>query len=44
MTKELCDKGLATRKEVLGAEYVEASLKNADPFNQRMPEHVTLYW
>lgn len=43
MNKELFEKGLATRKEVLGAEYVEASLKNADSFNQRMQEHVTQY-
>ena len=43
MNKELFEKGLATRKEVLGAEYVEASLKNADTFNQRMQEHVTQY-
>ena len=28
----LFDKGLAVRKDVLGAEYVEASIKNADDF------------
>lgn len=43
MNQELFEKGLQTRREVLGAEYVEASLKNADEFNQRMQEHVTQY-
>lgn len=43
MNQELFEKGLQTRREVLGAEYVDASLKNADEFNQRMQEHVTQY-
>jgi len=33
MNQELFDKGLKTRREVLGTEYVDASLKNADDFN-----------
>jgi 4-carboxymuconolactone decarboxylase len=41
MLKELWDKGLAVRKEVLGAEYVERNLKNSDDFNMPMQELVT---
>ena len=36
-------KGLKTRREVLGAEYVDNALKNADEFNQPMQEFVTEY-
>lgn len=43
MNQELFDKGLKTRREVLGADYVDASLKNADDFNMDMQEHVTQY-
>ena len=43
MNKELFDQGLQTRREVLGAEYVDASLKNADDFNMPMQELVTQY-
>lgn len=43
MNKELFDKGLKTRREVLGAEYVDASIKNADDFNMPMQELVTQY-
>ena len=43
MDKERFEKGLATRREVLGAEYVDASIKNADDFNQPMQELVTEY-
>lgn len=43
MNKELFDKGLQTRREVLGAEYVDASIKNADDFNMPMQELVTQY-
>lgn len=43
MNQELFDKGLKTRREVLGAEYVDASIKNADDFNMEMQEHVTQY-
>ncbi len=43
MNQELFDKGLKTRREVLGAEYVDVSIKNADDFNMEMQEHVTQY-
>jgi 4-carboxymuconolactone decarboxylase len=39
----LFDQGLSTRREVLGAEYVDASLKNATDFNIDMQELVTQY-
>jgi 4-carboxymuconolactone decarboxylase len=41
MSKELWEKGLAVRKEVLGAEYVDRNLKAADDFNQPLQELVT---
>jgi 4-carboxymuconolactone decarboxylase len=43
MNKELFDQGLRTRREVLGAEYVDASIKSADDFNRDMQELVTQY-
>jgi len=43
MNQELFDIGLQTRREVLGSEYVDASLNSADDFNRRMQEHVTQY-
>jgi 4-carboxymuconolactone decarboxylase len=43
MNKELFDRGLKTRREVLGAEYVDASIRNADDFNMPMQEMVTQY-
>jgi 4-carboxymuconolactone decarboxylase len=43
MNKQAFDKGLATRRAVLGAEYVDNSLKNADDFNMPMQELVTEY-
>jgi 4-carboxymuconolactone decarboxylase len=43
MNKPLFDKGLKTRREVLGAEYVDAAIKNADAFNMPMQELVTQY-
>ena len=43
MNKESFDKGLKTRREVLGAEYVDNAIKNADAFNQPMQELVTEY-
>ena len=33
MNKEAFNKGLETRRAVLGADYVDNSLKNADEFN-----------
>ncbi|WP_076591453.1 4-carboxymuconolactone decarboxylase [Herminiimonas arsenitoxidans] len=41
--QELFDKGLATRREVLGAAYVDTSIKNATDFNIDMQELVTQY-
>ena len=41
MSKELWDKGLAVRKEVLGAEYVERQLRTVDDFGMPMQELVT---
>lgn len=43
MNQELFDQGLQTRREVLGTEYVDASLKSADDFNMPMQELVTQY-
>jgi len=43
MTKELYDKGLATRKEVLGSDYVQRQLAAADDFNRPLQELVTEY-
>jgi 4-carboxymuconolactone decarboxylase len=34
MSKEIYEKGLAIRREVLGAEYVDNAIKNADDFNK----------
>jgi len=43
MDKDAFDKGLATRRAVLGADYVDNSIKNADDFNMPMQELVTEY-
>lgn len=43
MNQELFDKGLKVRREVLGAEYVDGAIKNADAFNMPMQELVTQY-
>jgi 4-carboxymuconolactone decarboxylase len=43
MSNTLYDKGLEVRKAVLGAEYVETSIKNADDFNRPLQELVTEY-
>ena len=43
MDSKSFEKGLKTRREVLGAEYVDTSLKNADDFNMPMQELVTQY-
>ena len=37
------DKGLKTRREVLGAEYVDGAIRNADEFNMPIQELVTEY-
>ncbi len=41
MDKERFEKGLSKRKEVLGAEYVERSLANANDFSRPFQEIVT---
>jgi 4-carboxymuconolactone decarboxylase len=43
MNKDLFEQGLKTRREVLGAEYVDAALKGADAFSMPMQELVTQY-
>jgi 4-carboxymuconolactone decarboxylase len=43
MNQERFEKGLAVRREVLGAEYVDRSLANADDFTRPMQELVTEY-
>lgn len=43
MNRELFERGLQVRREVLGAEYVDAAIKNADAFNMPMQELVTQY-
>jgi 4-carboxymuconolactone decarboxylase len=43
MNQDLFDQGLKTRREVLGSEYVDNSIRNADDFNMPMQELVTQY-
>jgi len=43
LNKELFDKGLQTRREVLGSAYVDNSIRSADDFNRPMQELVTQY-
>ena len=43
MTSELFEKGLKVRREVLGAEYVDASISQADDFSRPIQELVTEY-
>src|SRR5215510_12033357 len=43
MASELFEKGLKTRKEVVGAEHTDRQLKEADAFNLPMQELVTEY-
>lgn len=43
MNKEAFEKGLKTRKEVLGSDYVDNSIQNAGEFNMPMQELVTEY-
>ena len=43
MDKEMFEKGLAIRREVLGAEYVDAAFATADEFNRPMQDLVTQY-
>lgn len=41
MQNELFEKGLKVRREVLGADYVDNAIRNADDFNQPLQELVT---
>lgn len=41
--KEVHDKGLAIRREVLGGAYVDAALKAADDFSRPFQEFITEY-
>jgi 4-carboxymuconolactone decarboxylase len=43
MTNEIFDRGLKIRKDVLGTEYVENAMRNADEFNLAMQELTTEY-
>jgi len=43
MAENMYEKGLENRKAVLGAEYVEKSIQNADDFNRPLQELVTTY-
>ncbi|MDF0601729.1 carboxymuconolactone decarboxylase family protein [Psychromarinibacter sp. C21-152] len=43
MGRETYDKGLEIRKSVLGAEFVETSIANADDFNGAMQDLTTEY-
>lgn len=43
MDKATYDKGLAIRMNVLGKDYVETQLKNADDFNRPLQDMVTEY-
>jgi 4-carboxymuconolactone decarboxylase len=43
MTNEIFERGLAIRKDVLGSEYVENAMRNADEFNMPMQELTTEY-
>jgi 4-carboxymuconolactone decarboxylase len=43
MASELFEKGLKVRREVLGAEYVDSSISQADDFSRPIQELVTEY-
>ena len=43
MDRERYEAGLKVRKEVLGAEYVDKAIQNADDFNREFQEMVTEY-
>jgi len=43
MNQDLFDRGLKTRREVLGSDYVDQALRSADAFNQEMQELVTQF-
>src|SRR5690349_7582307 len=43
VSKEMYEKGLAVRREVLGADYVDNAIRNADDFNRPLQDLVTEY-
>jgi len=43
MNQNLFDQGLDTRRAVLGADYVDAAIANADDFSRPLQELVTQY-
>ena len=43
MNRDAYEKGLKTRREVLGADHVDQTIKNADDFNRPMQDLVTEY-
>lgn len=43
MNHDLFDQGLRTRREVLGADYVDAAIASADDFTRPLQEHITQY-
>ena len=43
MNQDLFEQGLKTRREVLGADYVDAAIANADDFTRPLQEHTTQY-
>lgn len=43
MSKEVYEKGLAIRRDVLGAAYVDNAIKSADAFNRPLQDLVTEY-
>ena len=43
MDKEMFEKGLAIRRQVLGAHYVDNAINTADDFNRPLQELVTQY-
>ncbi|MDA8094702.1 MAG: 4-carboxymuconolactone decarboxylase [Betaproteobacteria bacterium] len=43
MNRERYDRGLKIRKDVLGADYVDAAIQNADDFNRDLQGLVTEY-
>ena len=43
MDRQLMEKGLAARRAVLGDEYVDRAMKNADDFNKPFQEVVSEY-
>jgi 4-carboxymuconolactone decarboxylase len=43
VSKEIYEKGLAIRREVLGADYVDNAIRTADDFNRPLQDLVTEY-